>query len=107
MDDEADTLSNLCTDLVSLRRYESALVELFRDRPAGSWTSVRELYARVADPGVTIKPELAVAGLPAPGDDRDYAVVLFFDDETKWALTAEYNVARLLNQRQPPVTAAG
>lgn len=108
MDDELDTLGNLCADLVSLRRLEPGLVHLFRDVPAGRWVAVRDLYERVGRPDVGIKPLLAVAWLPSPGDP-DYAVVLFFDDETKWSLTADYNAARLLGQqpRSQGVAAAG
>jgi len=108
MDDEADTLSNLCADLVSLRRLEPGLTYLFRDTRPGSWTPVRELYHRAGQPEAGVKPQLAAAWLPSPGGP-DYAVVLFFDDETKWSLTADYNVARLLGHRlqSQDVAAAG
>lgn len=107
MDDETDTLSNLCTDLVSLRRLEPGLAYLFRDKTPGTWTLVRDLYERAGQPDDSIKPQLAAAWLPSPGDP-DYAVVVFFDDETKWALTADYNVARLMKSHpQSPVAAAG
>jgi hypothetical protein len=98
MDDETDRLSNLCTDLVSLRRLEPALDYLFKSRPAGSWTPVYELYHRAGGAGEPIKAELNAAWLPAPGADPGYAVVVFFDDDTKWSLTAEYNAARLHGQ---------
>ncbi|MBY0515198.1 MAG: hypothetical protein K2P78_14990 [Gemmataceae bacterium] len=104
-DDALDLLSNLCADLVSLRKYEPALVRLFRDRPAGAWTPVRDLYAAVGDAGEPIKEELAAAWLPGPGGDAGSAVVVFFDDETKWSMTADYNVTRLLTRHQ--VAAAG
>jgi hypothetical protein len=107
MDDETDRLSNLCTDLVSLRRYEPALVYLLRDRPAGSWVPVRELYAHAGQIAAPVKPQLVAAWLPSPGDDSGYAVILFLDDDTKWSLTADYNVARLLNQQEPSPAAIG
>ena len=108
MEDEADTLSNLCTDLVSLRRLEPGLNHLFRNTPPGTWTPIRDLYEQAGQPDGAIKAELAATWLPAPGSDPGYAVVVFFDNETKWFLTADYNLARLMNQfPQSPVAAAG
>lgn len=107
MDDEADIPSNVCTDLVSLRKLEPALIHLFRDTTPGVWVPVRELYARAGHSGEAIKTGLAAAWLPSPGDP-DYAVVVFFDNETKWSLTADYHAARLLGQQpQTQVAAAG
>lgn len=107
MDDEADILNNLCADLVSLRRLEPGLVYLFRVKTPGTWTPVRELYDRAGQPDGSIKAQLAAAWLPSPGGP-DYAVVVFFDDETKWSLTADYNLARLMKAHpQSPVAAAG
>jgi hypothetical protein len=107
MEDEADVLSNLCVDLVSLRRLEPGLDHLFRRQAPGRWVAVSELYEKAGQPDQAIKPQLAAAWLPSPGDP-DYAVILFFDDTTKWSLTADYNVARLLGQQpQSQVAAAG
>jgi hypothetical protein len=107
MDDEADTLGNLCMDLVSLRRSEPALVHLFRDTLPGAWVPVRELYERAGLAAEPIKAQLVAAWLPSPCDP-DYAVIVFFDDETKWSLTAECHAARLIRQHpQSPVAAAG
>jgi hypothetical protein len=66
--------------------------------PAGSWTPVYELCNRAGGAGEPIKAELNAAWLPAPGAAPGYTVVVFFDDDTKWSLTAEYNVARLPGQ---------
>jgi hypothetical protein len=108
MDDEADILSNVCVDLVSLCRLEPGLKFLFAQTVPGSWTSVRDLYDRAGQPQPNVESKLAVTWLPSPGGP-DYAVVLFFDDETKWSLTADYNVARLLGTkpRSQDVAAAG
>ena len=105
MDDEPDVLSNLCTDLVTLRRLEPALVYLFRQKTPGSWVSLRELYEKAGQPDRGIKAQLAAAWLPSPVEP-DYAVVLFNDDATKWSLTADYNITRLLGQQLPSQIAA-
>jgi hypothetical protein len=73
----------------------------------GAWVPVRELYEHAGAAAGPIPTSLAAAWLSSPGDP-DYAVILFFDDETKWSLTAGYNVTRLLGQRaKAPVAAAG
>lgn len=105
--DEWDDSSNLCGDLVSLRRLEPGMIYLLRDTPPGIWLKVRELYRRAGEETASIKEPLSVAWLPSPGDP-DYAVVLFHDDESKWSLTADYNISRLLGQkRHPAVAVAG
>lgn len=107
MEDEPDVLSNLCADLVSLRKLEPGLVYLFHQKAPGSWVSVRELYSQAGEADQVIKDQLAAAWLPSP-HDPNYAVVLFYDDATKWSLTADYNIARLLGQQpRSQIAAAG
>lgn len=105
MEDEADRLNNLCADLVSLRRLEPGLVHLFRDRPAGGWVPVAELYRRAGEPVEGIKPELVVTWLPSPSAQAGYAVVLFCDDDLQWSLTAYHNVGRALGEENARLTA--
>ena len=104
MEDETDLLSNLCADLVSLKRLEPGLVHLFRNRRAGEWVSVAELYRAAGAPDGAIKPELAVAWLTSPTALPGYAVVCFCDDEIQWSTTAYYNVARLLRSEAASLT---
>jgi hypothetical protein len=101
--DEEDVLSNVCTDLVTLARLEPALVHLFGSKSAGEWVRVAELYGIAGHPDASIKAGLAAAWLPSPSGDRGAAVVLFYDDETLWSMTAWYDVARLFGAR--PVAA--
>lgn len=107
--DEAARLSNLCADLISLRRLEPALLYLaaraFRRKRAGEWVSVAELYRCAGSSDESIKPELVAAWLPAPFSDTDYVVVLFYDAETQWSLTADYNMTRLVGDTAPPLAA--
>jgi hypothetical protein len=108
MDDETDILSNVCVDLISLRRFEPGLKHFFAETSPGSWTSVRDLYERARQPQPSLESTLAVTWLPSPGG-LDYAVVLFFDASSKWSLAADYNVSRLLGTkpRSQDVAAAG
>lgn len=100
MNDKTDLMSNICTDLVSLRRLEPGVIHLLRDRKPGAWTHVRDLYERAEEESTSMTTDLLAAWLPSP-NDPDYAVIVFFDDETKWSLTAEYNAKRLLGQQAP------
>lgn len=97
MEDETDSLNNLCADLVSLKRLEPGLVHLFRDRRAGEWVPVAELYLAAGAPDESIKPELAATWLPSPSAQPGRAIVYFCDDEIQWSLTAYYDAARLLS----------
>ena len=100
-----DTLSNLCADLVSLKRLEPALVHLFRDHPAGAWVPVAELYALADRSTADIPVGLTVAWM-ASTTDSGYGVVSFYDDDDlKWSTSAVYNVARLLKAKQPVAAA--
>lgn len=106
MEDETDRLNNLCADLVSLRRLEPGLVHLFRDRQAGEWVPVAELYRFAGAPDDGIKPDLAATWLPSPSGQSGYAVVLFCDDELQWSLTAYHNVSGLFRDATSPATSA-
>jgi hypothetical protein len=43
-----------------------------------------------------LKPELFTTWLPDPMGHDAYAVILFYDDESKWSMAAHYNRGRLL-----------
>lgn len=98
--DEEDTLSNLCADLVSMTRFEPALLHLFQSKRPGEWVPVAELYRR-AGANDTIRPTLAAAWLTSPTVQPGYAVVFFCDDELQWSMTAYYNAERLLGTVTP------
>jgi hypothetical protein len=97
--DEEDILNNHCADLVSLAKLEPALVYLLGERPPGAWSAVRELYARAGQPNEAIKADLVAAWLSPPNGDADGAVILFYDEESLWSMTAWYNVGRLRENR--------
>jgi hypothetical protein len=103
-DDELDHLSNVCADLVSLKRLEPGLVHLFRDKPAGAWVPVVELFTHAGADASDIPAGLSVAWM-ASATDSGYGVVSFYDDDRKWSTSAVYNVARLLRAVQPVAAA--
>lgn len=106
MEEETDTLSNLCADLVSLTRLGPALKHLFRTKPAGEWAAVAELYRAAGITDLGIKPELAAAWLPSRSAAPDYAVILFCDEDLNWSTTAFYSVGWLFREDDPQLTPA-
>jgi hypothetical protein len=100
MQDEEVALFNGCTDLVSLRKAEAFPPRLLGEKRAGEWVRVRDLCSHVGVAG-EIKPELFAAWLPDPTADDAYAVILFYDDESKWSMAAHYNRGRLRRDGAP------
>ncbi len=111
MPDDEITLLNTCTDLVSLRKAEAFLLHLFHSKRPGEWICVREVCQRIGVPAGDLRPEVFATWLPDPMAHDGYAVILFYDDESKWSMAAHYNRARLLgggtpNQSLQPTGAA-
>ena len=48
-----------------------------------------------------LKPDLFATWLSDPTADEAYAVILFYDDESKWGMADHYNRGRLLGMRRP------
>jgi hypothetical protein len=111
MQDDEIVLFNTCTDLVSLRKMEAFPLHLLQSKPSGEWISVREFCQRIGMAPGDLKPELFATWLPDPMVPDAYAVIVFYDDESKWSMAAQYNQARLLaggplNQARQPSVAA-
>jgi hypothetical protein len=96
MQDDEIMLLNACTDLVGSRKREAFPMSLLTTRQAGEWVPVRDICQQIDLPSDDFGPTLSVTWLPDPTADESYVVILFFDDETKWSLAAQYNRARLL-----------
>jgi hypothetical protein len=96
MEDDEILLSNVCTDLVSLRECESFPLHLFSACRPGEWAVVRDVCARLAVPVVAPQPGLYATWLRDPAGHDDYAVIVFYDDESKWSMAAQYNRGRLV-----------
>jgi hypothetical protein len=101
MTDEDIVLCNTCTDLVSLRKYEAFPLRLLKNERSGDWVGVREICHRIGVPAGDLKPEVFATWLADPGGQEGYVVILFYDDESQWSMTAHYNRARLLDGATP------
>ncbi len=96
MADDEIALCNICTDLVSLKKAEAFPLHLLQSKRPGDWVRVREVCQRLGLPSDDLTPELFATWLPDPIAHDGYAVILFYDDESKWSMAAHYNRARLL-----------
>jgi hypothetical protein len=96
MQDEDFTLLNFCTDLVTLTKNEAFPKELLGSIPSGSWIDVRRFCLRIGLQPPEAEAQLFAAWLPDPKANDAYAVILFYDDESKWCMAAHYNRARIV-----------
>jgi hypothetical protein len=94
MENEEIIPLNACTDLVALKRNEAFPFHLLSDHRAGEWVNVRDLCRQAGVNGAEVRPNLFAAWLADPLGNAGYAVVLFYDDLSKWSLTAHYNKQR-------------
>lgn len=111
MPDDEIILCNICTDLVGLRKMEIFPLRLLQTKRPGEWVGVREFCLQIGVGGGDVKPDLCAAWLPDPHGADAYAIILFYDDETKWSMAAHYHRARLFdnalsNQAAEPAGAA-
>ena len=111
MQDEEITRYNACTDLVSLKKCETFPLRLLGSKPSGEWIGVREFCLQIGVAAGDLTPELFATWLPDPKAHDGYAVILFYDDESKWSMAAHYNKGRLLANatvnQTPESTGAG
>jgi hypothetical protein len=97
MQDDEIALFNGCTNLVSLRKSEAFPLHLLQSKRSGEWIQVREICSDAGVAAGELKPELFAAWLPDPRGREAYAVILFYDDESKWSMAAHYNRGRLVD----------
>jgi hypothetical protein len=97
-DEELTRLNNICADLVSLKRWEVFPHHLLIEKRAGEWVRVQELCLQAGLDSGDLKPDLFAAWLSDPAGDEEYAVVLFYDEESMWTMAARYNRQRLLEK---------
>jgi hypothetical protein len=101
MQDDEITLFNTCTDLVSLRKAEAFPRHLLQSKRPGDWVSVREVCEGIGVPVGGLRPAVFATWLPDPMAHVGYAVILFYDDESKWSMAAHYNRSRLVGGATP------
>ena len=102
-----DSLSSVCADLLSERRFESFVRRLFAS-PPGAWQRVAdccsgmpELPRHAAEVFANHAAALVVTHLPWPEpDSAGYAMVLFVHPGELWSTIAAYNRRRLEGSRQ-------
>ena len=93
-DDELDTLSNFCTDLVSVRKWEPLLLRLFQNYEAGKWVSVTKLVAEAGfHAGAVPLQTLSVSWMRTP--NPNYRILTFLETDSMWSMHADYNFERL------------
>jgi hypothetical protein len=95
MRDDEIGLVNACTDLATLRPTEAFALHLLEDKRPGEWVRVRDFCLQIGVPPGDLGPAIFATWLPDPLANEAYAVVVFYDDESKWSMTAQYNRARL------------
>ncbi len=101
MQDDEITLLNACTDLVSLRNSEAFPRHLLGTKRPGEWVCVRDFCLQIGVAPGDLTPELFATWLPDPRAHDGYAVIMFYDDESKWSMAAHYNRGRLLGGASP------
>ena len=93
-DDDEIALVNACADLVGLRKAEAFPRLLLESKQPGEWVCVCEVCHRLGVPVANLRPGVFATWLPDPMAHNGYAVILFYDDESKWSMVAHYNRRR-------------
>ena len=94
-------LCDACADLVSLKKWEAFPRHLLGARQAGEWVNVRDVCQQVGIGPSDLPLELFATWLPEPKADDGYVVIVFYDGETQWSMTAHFNRALLLGGPAP------
>src|SRR5258708_16505385 len=95
MQDDEVIMLNACTDLVSLERSEACRRRLLGDKRPGEWIGVREYCRQIGIAWENFPPDLFATFLPDPAAHDGYVVIVFYDDDSKWSMAAQYNRSRL------------
>jgi hypothetical protein len=101
MHDDETAISNACTDLLSLRAMEAFPLRLLGGQRPGEWVVVGAFCRQIGVVPDDLTPGLFATWLPDPSGHDGYAVILFYDDESKWSMAAQYNRGRLLGSATP------
>jgi hypothetical protein len=92
MDDDI-ALVNACADLVSLKKNEAFPARLLLGKRPGEWVRVWEFCRQLGVAFGELGTSVFATWLPDPRGDDGYAVILFYDDESGWSMTAHHNRA--------------
>lgn len=94
-ENELTDLLDKCADVVSQKSSEKFLLSLLTQKRMGHWTAAGELAQQTGADLTGIGPDLYVTWVDDPSGNPAYALVLFFDDETKLTAAAQFNRAVL------------
>ena len=100
-DEELLRLNNLCADLVGLKSWEAFPTHLLIGKRTGEWVRVRDVCQQAGVSAGDVKPDLHAVWLPDPTGNEDYVIILLYDEESLWSMTASYNRQRLLECAVP------
>src|SRR5438105_4404179 len=101
MQDEEISLCNTCTDLVSLKKTEAFPLHLRKSQRPGEGVGVRNLSLQSGVAPGDLRPALFATWLPDPLGQDAYAVIFFYDEESKWSMAAHSHRARLQGRDSP------
>jgi hypothetical protein len=96
MQDDEITLFNACTNLVSLKKSEPFPKRLLSTKRPGEWVAVGEFCQQIGLELAEIGAGLFATWLPDPLSHDGYAIIMFYDDESKWSMAAHFNRGRIL-----------
>jgi hypothetical protein len=94
-DEELIDLNNFCSDLVGSKRWEAFPMHLLKGKRVAEWVRVREVCLDAGLNVGDVKSDLFASWLPEPTGDEDYALILFYDEESMWTMAARYNRQRI------------
>lgn len=104
--DEDIALVNACADLVTEKKNEAFPSRLLLGKRSGEWVAVAEFCRQTGVAPGELGANLFATWLLDPRSEDGYAVILFYDDESQWSMTAHYNRALLARKAssQPAAT---
>lgn len=102
MQDDEIMLENTCADLVSLKKNDDFPLRLLSDKRSGEWVCVRDFCLLIGVAPGNLEPAVFACWLSDPMGHESYAVIMFYDGDSGWSLTAHYNRGRLLDGAAPP-----
>jgi lipocalin len=85
-----------------MKKTEAFPFRLLEAHQPGEWIGVRKFCLEVGVAAGEVNAELFATWLPDPNGQGAYVIILFYDDESKWSMAAQYNRARLLTHESRP-----
>ena len=93
-DEDLIDLNDYCSDLVGSKRWEAFPMQLLKGKPVAEWVRVRDFCLEAGLHVGDCKSDLFASWLPDPTGAEEYALILFYDEESMWTMAARYNRRR-------------